>query len=73
MNHEQSAYALCPGLKGRPSSGEAEHHCIGSTADNPGASHCGDFASFNYDQYGTGKGWNADLTLLKTTFMIFYR
>ena len=73
MNHKQNAFALYPGLKGRPSFGEAEHHCIGSTGDNPSARHCGDFASFNYDQYVTGQGWNTDLILVKTTFMIFYR
>jgi len=61
-------------LRGRP----PPH---GSTADNyqpdllsPPDYHCGDFAGFVIDEYaGTGLGWNADLTLLQTTFMIFYR
>ena len=70
---ERSAYALCPGLKAKPYDTNLEHHCIGSTADNADVSYCGDFAGLSWDEYGTGQGRNSDLTLLQTTFMIFYR
>jgi len=73
INYERSAYAICPGLRARSSENNVEHHCIGSTANNVDNRYCGDLASFSYNQYGTGLGWNTDLTLLKTTFMIFYR
>ncbi|CAK8694746.1 unnamed protein product [Clavelina lepadiformis] len=72
INHERSAYALCPGTR-TVSQGNNEHHCIGSTADNVDVRYCGDFAGFSYDQYGTGNTWNSDMTLLKSTFFLFYR
>ena len=58
--------------------GNVEHHCLGSTADNIDVDYCGDFAAFSFDQDGgpyNGRyvGWNADPTLIQTTFMIFYR
>ena len=70
INREQSAYALCPGLKAKAGEGNVEHHCLGSTADNVDVNYCGDFASFFYKD---GRLWNTDPTLLETTFMIFYR
>ena len=73
VNYERSAYALCPGTRGRYYYGDVEHSCIGSTADNLEVRYCGDLSAFAFDQYGTGQEWNTDLKLLKTTFMIFYR
>ena len=58
--------------------GNVEHHCLGSTADNANVNYCGDFAGFSFDQDGgpidgIAVDWNADPTLIETTFMIFYR
>ena len=64
---------MCPGTRGRSDNVNLEHRCIGSTADNADVRYCGDFSAFAWDQYGTGQGYNTDLELLTTTFMIFYR
>ncbi|CAK8684364.1 unnamed protein product [Clavelina lepadiformis] len=73
INHERSAFALCPGVKMGPLWGDVEHTCIGSTRDNAAVAYCGDLAGFAYDGYGNGLAYNTDKTLLETTFFIFYR
>ncbi|CAK8679755.1 unnamed protein product [Clavelina lepadiformis] len=73
INHERSAFALCPGVKMGPLWCDVEHSCIGSTRDNADPKYCGDLSGFTFDVYGTGLGYNADKTLVESTFLIFYR
>ncbi|CAK8694402.1 unnamed protein product [Clavelina lepadiformis] len=73
INYEGSVFALCPGTRTKPNRGNNEHHCIGSTADHRDVTYCGDFSSFAHQGYGTGTRWDADMVLLKTTYLVFYR
>ncbi|CAK8698178.1 unnamed protein product [Clavelina lepadiformis] len=67
------AYALCPGVRNKPTSRYPSYACLGSTGWNRYENYCGDFSGFKYPSSAPGTGWSADERLLSTTFLIFYR
>ncbi|XP_053225574.1 intelectin-1-like [Podarcis raffonei] len=72
FNHEKAAMALCPGVK--VTGCNTEHHCIGGGGFFPEANprQCGDFASFDWDGYGTHKGWSSSKEITESSVLIFY-
>lgn len=73
INHEKAAFAVCPGLK--MTGGNVEHGCMGGTSflrEGP-PRQCGDFGAIDWDGYGTGRGWSANLAMTESVVMIFYR
>ncbi|KAM8921402.1 intelectin-1a-like [Pelodytes ibericus] len=73
INTEKAALALCPGVKVKGCN--AEHHCIGSAGYMPEASprQCGDFAAFDWDGYGSQRGWSCSKEITDAAVLIFYR
>ncbi|XP_070807717.1 intelectin-like protein [Pituophis catenifer annectens] len=73
FNNEKAALALCSGIK--LTRCNSEHHCIGGggffAEGNP--RQCGDFASFDWDGYGTHRGWSTSKTIVDAAVLIFYR
>nr|XP_039269707.1 intelectin-like [Styela clava] len=74
MNHESSAFALCPGVKLEKSRGNAEHACVGSVGYTRESYHqCGDFAGFDWNGKGTKYGFSTSKEMLESAIFIFYR
>ena len=50
-------------------------YCIGGGGHFPEAvpRQCGDFASFDWDGYGTNVGWSASRELTEAAVLLFYR
>ncbi|XP_061461732.1 intelectin-1-like isoform X2 [Rhineura floridana] len=73
FNNEKAAMALCAGVK--VTGCNTEHHCIGGGGFFPEASprQCGDFASFDWDGYGTHKSWSASKEITESAVLLFYR
>ncbi|KAM9325022.1 intelectin-1-like [Gastrophryne carolinensis] len=72
FNTERAALALCPGMK--VTGCNAEHHCIGGgflPEGNP--RQCGDFASLDWDGYGTHKAWSSSKEIIEAAVLLFYR
>ncbi|XP_063172793.1 intelectin-1-like [Candoia aspera] len=73
FNNEKAAMALCSGVK--VTGCNTEHHCIGGGGYFAEASphQCGDFTSFDWDGYGTHRGWSVSKAMVDSTVLIFYR
>ncbi|NP_001187175.1 intelectin 1 precursor [Ictalurus punctatus] len=73
INNERAAMAICLGVK--PKGCNTEHSCIGGGGHFPEASprQCGDFASFDWDGYGTNAGWSASKQVTGAAVLLFYR
>ncbi|MEQ2231568.1 hypothetical protein ILYODFUR_001811 [Ilyodon furcidens] len=70
INNEQSAMAICSGVK--PRGCNSEHYCIGGG----GYFHpdqCGDFPSFDWDRLGREQGWSASKEMTESAVLLFYR
>lgn len=72
FNNEKAAMALCSGVKVKGCN--TEHHCIGGGGFFPEGSprQCGDFTSFDWDGYGTHRGWSVSKAMVDSTVLIFY-
>lgn len=74
VNHERSAFALCPGVKIKSGKVNIEHACIGSTSYHIGHTniekYCGDFAAMDWQH---NDGWSASQKLIDSVVMIFYK
>ncbi|CAI9576620.1 unnamed protein product [Staurois parvus] len=73
INFERAPLALCPGVK--VTGCNVEHHCIGGGGYLPEGSprQCGDFASFDWDGYGTRSGWSSSKEITEAAVLLFYR
>ncbi|KAF4111172.1 hypothetical protein G5714_008203 [Onychostoma macrolepis] len=73
FNTERAALALCSGVK--PTGCNSEHFCIGGGGHFPEGAprQCGDFASFDWDGYGTNAGWSASREITEAAVLLFYR
>ncbi|XP_040218053.1 intelectin-1-like isoform X2 [Rana temporaria] len=73
INSERAPLALCPGMK--VTGCNVEHHCIGGAGYMPEGAprQCGDFASFDWDGYGTHKGWSSTKEITEAAVLLFYR
>ncbi|KAM4662445.1 intelectin-1-like [Discoglossus pictus] len=73
INTEKSALAFCPGVK--VTGCNVEHHCIGGGGYIPEGypRQCGDFAAFDWDGYGTGKGWSSSKEITEAAVLLYYR
>ncbi|XP_043915210.1 intelectin-1a-like [Protopterus annectens] len=73
FNHERAAMAMCSGVK--VTGCNTEHHCIGGGGHFPEASpkQCGDFASFDWDGYGTARGWSSSKDITESSVLILYK
>uniref|UniRef100_A0A8D0CCF6 Intelectin 1 n=1 Tax=Salvator merianae TaxID=96440 RepID=A0A8D0CCF6_SALMN len=73
FNNEKAAMALCAGVK--VTGCNTEHHCIGGGGFFPEANprQCGDFASFDWNGYGTHAGWSSSREMVESAVLIFYR
>ncbi|XP_032089995.1 intelectin-1 [Thamnophis elegans] len=73
FNNEKAALALCSGVK--LTQCNSEHHCIGGGGFFPEGNprQCGDFASLDWDGYGTHRGWSSSKTIVDAAVLIFYR
>ncbi|XP_018418345.1 PREDICTED: intelectin-1a-like [Nanorana parkeri] len=73
INTERAPLALCAGVKVTGCNGE--HHCIGGGGYMPEASprQCGDFASFDWDGYGTHVGSSTTKEITEAAVLLFYR
>uniref|UniRef100_F6X6I9 Fibrinogen C-terminal domain-containing protein n=1 Tax=Ciona intestinalis TaxID=7719 RepID=F6X6I9_CIOIN len=73
INYEQSAFALCLGVKYRTNNYNTEHACVGGTSYHDGPSdtnlYCGDYSALEFPI----SGWNATQQLKTSVFMVFYR
>ncbi|KAM9687906.1 LOW QUALITY PROTEIN: intelectin-2-like [Trichechus inunguis] len=73
FNNERAANALCPGI--RVTGCNTEHHCIGGEGffleGNP--RQCGDFSSFDWDGYGTHRGYSCSQEITEAAVLLFYR
>ncbi|XP_066297685.1 intelectin-1a-like [Branchiostoma lanceolatum] len=64
--------AVCPGINFVGP--DAEHVCIGGGGYYPHhAAKCGDYASKDWDGYGTGVGWSSNQLVTESVIMFFYR
>jgi len=74
INRETAALAMCSGTKPL-GPGNVEHFCIGGGGYFPqgGNKQCGDFSAFDWDGYGTHKGWSASKKITEAAVLIFYR
>ncbi|XP_053330627.1 intelectin-1-like [Spea bombifrons] len=72
FNTERTAQALCPGMK--VTGCNTEHHCIGGTFFPEGNPiQCGDFASYDWNGYGTRIGWSSSKEITESAVLLFYR
>ncbi|XP_059363035.1 intelectin-1-like [Carassius carassius] len=73
FNTEGAAMALCSGVN--PTACHIEHFCIGGGGHFPEATprQCGDFTRFDWDGYGTNKGWSASKEITEAAVLLFYR
>ncbi|KAG8432468.1 hypothetical protein GDO86_016928 [Hymenochirus boettgeri] len=73
FNQEKAAMALCPGV--RVTGCNTEHYCIGGGGFFPEADpkQCGDFPAWDWDGYGTHKGWSNSKELIEASVLLFYR
>nr|BAU79465.1 intelectin-3 subunit peptide precursor [Xenopus laevis] len=73
INTEGAALALCSGVKVKGCN--VEHHCIGGGGYIPEGNprQCGDFASMDWDGYGTRTGWSSSKEMIEAAVMLFYR
>ncbi|XP_030640576.1 intelectin isoform X1 [Chanos chanos] len=73
FNNERAAMAICSGV--RPTDCNTEHVCIGGGGHFPEGAprQCGDFASLDWDGYGTHTGWSASRQMTEASVLIFYR
>ncbi|KAM3913211.1 intelectin-1-like [Leptodactylus fuscus] len=73
INTERSSLALCPGVK--VTGCNAEHHCIGGGGYIPEGNprQCGDFASLDWNGYGTHVEWSASKDMTESAVLLFYR
>ncbi|XP_056386149.1 intelectin-1-like isoform X3 [Hyla sarda] len=73
INNERASLALCPGVK--VTGCDVEHHCIGGGGYIPEGNprQCGDFASFDWDGYGTHVGWSSSKEITEAAVLLFYR
>uniref|UniRef100_A0A6I8NKP5 Intelectin 1 n=1 Tax=Ornithorhynchus anatinus TaxID=9258 RepID=A0A6I8NKP5_ORNAN len=73
FNSERAANALCPGV--RVTGCNTEHHCIGGGGHFPEAAprQCGDFSSFDWDGFGTHRGYSASRDITEAAVLLFYR
>ncbi|KAM3864851.1 intelectin-1a-like [Diretmus argenteus] len=72
INTERAATAICSGI--RPRGCNVEHFCIGGGGYFPEHSkQCGDFTSFDWNGYGTNRGWSASKKITEAAVLLFYR
>ncbi|XP_043915661.1 intelectin-1a-like isoform X2 [Protopterus annectens] len=73
FNNERAAMAMCSGVK--VIGCNTEHHCIGGGGHFPedAPKECGDFASFDYDGYGTEYGSSCSKAITESSVLIFYK
>lgn len=72
INHERSAFAICPGLV--MTGGNVEHGCVGGTSNHgESARQCGDFSGFDWNGYASGQHWSTNKIMTESVVMIFYR
>uniref|UniRef100_H2YS03 Fibrinogen C-terminal domain-containing protein n=1 Tax=Ciona savignyi TaxID=51511 RepID=H2YS03_CIOSA len=69
----RDAFAFCPGVRNKPTFYNPSQSCIGSSGKTEGLTYCGDFSGLMHNGHAPGTGWSADNTLLKSSFLIFYR
>ncbi|XP_076814828.1 intelectin-1-like isoform X1 [Clavelina lepadiformis] len=72
ISSRRYAFALCPGVRNKPTFNYPSQSCLGSTGATQGT-YCGDFSGWLHDGHAVGSAWSADQTLLSTTFLLFYR
>ncbi|XP_075036694.1 intelectin-1-like isoform X4 [Mixophyes fleayi] len=72
FNKERAAIALCAGVKVKGC--DSEHHCIGGGGYFPEGNprQCGDFTAFDWNGFGTNKGWSATRDITEAAVLIFY-
>uniref|UniRef100_A0A0E9XVK9 Uncharacterized protein n=1 Tax=Anguilla anguilla TaxID=7936 RepID=A0A0E9XVK9_ANGAN len=65
--------AICSGVS--PRGCNTEHYCVGGGGHFPEGAprQCGDFAAFDWDGYGTHRGWSASLDITESAMLLFYR
>ncbi|XP_043307463.1 intelectin-1a-like [Cervus canadensis] len=73
FNNERAAHALCAGM--RVTGCNTEHHCIGGGGFFPEGNpvQCGDFSSFDWDGYGTHRGYSSSQEITEAAVLLFYR
>uniref|UniRef100_UPI00398F156F intelectin-1a-like n=1 Tax=Pristiophorus japonicus TaxID=55135 RepID=UPI00398F156F len=73
FNNEKAALAMCSGMKTKGCN--SEHFCIGGGGYFPEGAprQCGDFASFDWNGYGTGRAYSATKVITEAAVLIFYR
>ncbi|XP_063295931.1 intelectin-1-like [Pelobates fuscus] len=73
FNNERASQALCPGMK--VTGCNTEHHCIGGGGFFPEGNpvQCGDFASYDWNGYGTHLGSSASKEITEAAVLLFYR
>ncbi|XP_056386167.1 intelectin-1-like isoform X2 [Hyla sarda] len=73
INTERASLALCPGMK--VTGCNVEHHCIGGGGYIPEGNpkQCGDFASYDWDGYGTHASWSSSKEITEAAVLLFYR
>ncbi|KAG8435229.1 hypothetical protein GDO86_013251, partial [Hymenochirus boettgeri] len=71
FNKENASLALCSGLK--VTGCNLEHHCIGGGGyfSQSDPIQCGDFASFDWDGYGTRSGWSPSKEITEAAVLLF--
>ncbi|XP_078484345.1 intelectin-1 [Ciona intestinalis] len=73
ISTHRDAFAFCPGVRNKPSFNSPSQSCIGSAGRIEHITYCGDFSGLYHDGFPVGTGWSGDNTLLKSSFLIFYR
>ncbi|CAM4622894.1 unnamed protein product [Lepidochelys kempii] len=73
FNSEKAAMALCAGVK--VTGCNTEHHCVGGGGFFPEGNpvQCGDFASFDWNSYGTHQHWSISKEMIESAVLLFYR
>ncbi|XP_028662838.1 intelectin-1a-like isoform X1 [Erpetoichthys calabaricus] len=71
FNYEQTPMAVCSGVK--VIGCNSEHYCFGGGGYFNPARQCGDFASWDWDGYGTHTGWSASQKITESAVLMFYR
>ncbi|XP_054978142.1 intelectin-1a-like [Sorex araneus] len=73
FNNEGAANALCAGM--RVTGCNTEHHCIGGGGFFPEGNpkQCGDFSAFDWNGYGTHRGWSNSRAITEAAVLLFYR
>eukprot|EP00058_Branchiostoma_floridae_P004961 XP_002590449.1 hypothetical protein BRAFLDRAFT_86336 [Branchiostoma floridae] len=73
FNFERACHAVCPGVNFVGPN--AEHVCIGGGGYWPERKpqQCGDYASKDWNGYGTWKEWSSNKRVIESTILFFYR